>query len=195
VSTRFLTPHDGPSARGAGALFCASWNHMKGITYLVDAFTRLFDSGRAVPLSVLGAGVPAREILAAFPERVRPSVTVIDRVDEERVISEYRRHDLLVFPSTYEGFGLVLLEAMSQALPVVTTPVGCAPELVRDGDSGVVVPIRDGEALARAVRRLMDSPAERTRIGANGAAAVSSMSWRRTAERTIEVYQKALAGA
>jgi glycosyltransferase involved in cell wall biosynthesis len=195
VSSRFLVPDRAPVARGGGALFGGSWALMKGITYLVGAFTELVDRGRAVPLTVLGPGVPSRDVMAAFPERVRPHVTVIDRVPEEQVVAAYRRHDLLVFPSTYEGFGLVLLEAMSQGLPVVATPVGCVPDLVRDGDTGVIVPVRDGMALADAVIRLMDSPSDRARIGANGAAAVASMSWHRTAERTVEAYRKALAAA
>ena len=66
-------------------------------------------------------------------------------------------------------------------------------DLVRDGETGIIVPSRDGHALATAVTRLMDSPDERARLGANCAARVSGMSWKRTAERTVEVYAKALA--
>jgi glycosyltransferase involved in cell wall biosynthesis len=112
---------------------------------------------------------------------------------EDRVVAEYRRHDIMVFPSTYEGFGLVVLEAMSQGLPVVATPVGCAPMLIRNDENGVIVPLRDGAALSAAVARLMDSTAERARLGANAAAAVASLSWRRTAERTVDVYRGAIA--
>ena len=71
-------------------------------------------------------------------------------------------------------------------------PVGCVPDLVRDGDTGVIVPLRNSAALAEAVTRLMAAPAARARLGAAGAAAVASMSWARTAQRTIEVYVKAL---
>lgn len=194
VSDRFLAPSPEAAAeRGGGVLFCGSWDHMKGTPYLVDAFRQLADTGRPVPLTVLGPGLPARDVLAAFPESVRSHVTVIDRVAEDRVVTEYRRHDLLVFPSTYEGFGLVLLEAMSQGLPAVATPVGCAPEIVRNGQTGTIVPPRDGTAIANAVRRLMDSSEERLRLGAAAAVAVSSMSWRKTAERTVDVYLKAIA--
>jgi glycosyltransferase involved in cell wall biosynthesis len=194
VSDRFLTDAPADAPRGAGVLFCGAWDHVKGIAYLVDAFQRLAAGGRPVPLTILGPGPAAHEVLAAFPSDVRPHVTVVDRVPEDRVIAEYRRHDLLVFPSTYEGFGLVVLEALSQGLPVVATPVGSVPGLVRDGETGVVVPPRDGAALAAAVRRLMESPADRARMSANAVAAVRSLSWRRTAERTIDVYRRALAG-
>jgi glycosyltransferase involved in cell wall biosynthesis len=194
VSDRFLRRSGPEIARGGGALFCGSWDDMKGVSYLIGAFQLLAESGRPVRLTILGPGVPSRDVLAAFPDGVRPYVTVIERVPEERVITEFRRHDLLVFPSTYEGFGLVVLEAMSQGLPVVATPVGCVPQLVRDGESGIVIPPRDSTAVAAAVARLMESGDERARLGANAAAAVSSMTWRRTAERTLEVYRKAIAG-
>jgi glycosyltransferase involved in cell wall biosynthesis len=193
VSDRFLADRPAAPPRGAGALFCGAWDRVKGTPYLVRAFEHLAARGGAVPLTILGCGVPARDVLASFSERARPHVTVIDRVPEDRVVEEYRRHDLLVFPSTYEGFGLVVLEAMSQGMPVVATPVGCVPDLVVDGETGVIVPPRDGDALAAAITRLMASPSMRARLGSNAADAVSEMSWRRTAARTVDVYTRALA--
>ena len=192
VSTRFIRLAPAGQPRGGGALFCGTWDHVKGVSYLVDAWTRLHDAGDVIPLTVLGPGLPFAQVLDSFPARVRPSVTVIDRLPEEGVIAEYRRHDLLVFPSTYEGFGLAVLEAMSQAMPVVATPVGCAGELVVDDVTGVCVPPRDAVAIANAVRRLMSDAALRERLGAAAAAAVSGMTWRCTAERTLAVYTCAL---
>lgn len=192
VSDRFLGGYCATAPRGAGALFCGAWDRVKGTTYLVSAFQRLAEQGRPVPLTILGCGIPAADVRAALPEVLRPHVTIVDRVSEEEVVAQYRRHDLLVFPSTYEGFGLVVLEAMSQGLPVVATPVGCVPDLVRDGETGVIVPLRDSTALAEAVTRLMESSSTRTRLGAAAAAAVAPMSWRVTAARTIEVYMRAM---
>jgi glycosyltransferase involved in cell wall biosynthesis len=193
VSGRFLATSSARAIRGSGALFCGSWDFTKGITYLAAAFSTLADEGRPIPLTVLGPGVPAGLVLSAFGEAARPHVTVIDRVSEEQVVEEYRRHDVLVFPSTYEGFGLVVLEAMSQGLPVIATPAGCAPDLVTSGETGVMVPFRNSRALADAVTRVMSSPEERARFGIAAAARVSAMSWKQTAERTVDVYGKALA--
>lgn len=193
VSGRFLAHSPQGATRGSGALFCGSWDLTKGISYLAAAFSRLAQEGRPVPLTVLGPGMAADVVRNAFSEKARPYVKVVERVAEEQVIDEYRRHDLLVFPSTYEGFGLVVLEAMSQGLPVVAAPAGCAPDLVRDGETGSIVPFRDAQALASAVARIMSSPAERARLGANCAARVAGMSWKRTAARTLEVYARALA--
>ena len=193
VSDRFLDGVPVSPARGAGMLFCGTWDFVKGTPYLVDAFDRLAAEGRPVPLTILGPGIPADAVLRAFSDAARPFVTVIDRVPEERVVEEYRRHDALLFTSTYEGFGLVALEAMSQGLPIVATPVGCVRDLVRDGENGIIVPPRDSAAIAAAVRRLIDAPAERVRMGTAAAAAVAGMSWRRTAAHTVDVYRRALA--
>lgn len=193
LSEHFLG-HPAPAgARGAGALFCGTWDHAKGIQYLVRAMDLLVERAHAVPLTILGPGVPASDVMAAFSERSRPLVTVIDRADESRVRDEYRRHDLLVFPSSYEGFGLVVIEAMSQGLPVVATPVGCAATLVRGGETGVQVPPRDATAIADAVATLMQSAEERRRLGENAARAVAEMSWRHTARLTLDFYEKTLA--
>lgn len=193
VSARYL--HDRPPAgpRGDGLLFCGSWDQMKGIAYLVAAFELLHARGSRMLLTVLGPGVAQATVTAAFSEAARPFVRVIDRVPEDEVVRLYRSHDVLLWTSTYEGFGLVLLEAMSQELPVVTTPVGCAPALVRDGENGLIVPPRDPGAIVVAVERLMGDADERRRLGAAGARSVSGMTWRATAERTLEVYRKAIA--
>src|SRR5262249_14417687 len=172
-----------------------SWDHVKGIAYVVRAFERLHERGRAFRLTVLGPGVPESRVLDDFAERVRPFVRVVARVPEADVIEMYRRHDLLLWTPTYEGFGLVLLEAMSQKLPAVATPIGCAPTIVRDGENGLLVPVRDPEAAAAAVERLMDDPPARRRMGEAARAAVAGMTWRATALRTLDVYARARSAA
>lgn len=194
VSSRYLDDRpDGPIQRGAGLLFCGTWDHAKGIAYLVGAVERLHARGRRLPLTILGPNVPESVVLAAFSPAVRASVRVIARVPEEEVVAVYRSHDILLWTSTYEGFGLVLLEAMSQRMAVIATPVGCAPAIVRDGVSGVIVPPRDPDALVSAVERLMDDQALRARLGSEAARSVGGMTWRATAERTIELYRRTIA--
>ena len=194
ISERFLAsapPADAP--RGAGLLFCGSWDFVKGTPYLCTAMSRLHARGHRMPLTVLGPGVPAEIVLNAFDEAVRPFVTVVDRASEDRVMAEYRRHDALVFPSTYEGFGLVVIEAMSQRLPVIATSVGCASTLVRDGETGFKVPVRDADAIVKAVLRLRDNPEVAGRVAEAARAAVSGMTWRATGEKTLDVYRAAIA--
>jgi glycosyltransferase involved in cell wall biosynthesis len=78
------------------------------------------------------------------------------------------RAALFVLPSVEEGISLALLEAMARGLPTVATRVGGNPEVVVDGETGLLVPARDPEALARALLRLLDDPETRLRLGAAG---------------------------
>lgn len=195
VSAAFLEKPGAPSQRGRGLLFCGSWTHMKGIADLVKAYARLQADGRVVPLTVLGPGLDAAAVRRDFPEHLRPRVTVVPRAPEADVIQAFREYDVLLWPSTYEGFGLVLLEAMSQGMAVVATPVGCAASLLRDGDNAIVVPTRNPEAIGAAASRLLDDEDLRRRLGAAARSTVADMSWRRTAERTIETYRLAMAHA
>src|SRR5262245_8763706 len=200
VSAGFLAdvpPPDQP--RGRGVLFCGTWDATKGVTYLASAFSRLVESGVTLQpagtpaaLTVLGGGVAADQIRAAFPEAARPRVTIVERVAEEEVVAAYREHDVLAFPSTYEGFGMVLLEAMTQRLAVVSTPAGCGASLVHHEETGLIVARRDVGALADALARLLADPALRARLSDAAFRQVRDMSWTRTAQGTLAVYERAL---
>ncbi|MFN2633941.1 MAG: glycosyltransferase, partial [Thermoanaerobaculia bacterium] len=73
-----------------------------------------------------------------------------------------------------EGFGIVFLEAMAASLPIVAARAAAVPELVVDGESGILVPPGDPEALAAALGRLLRDPAERRRLGDRGRRRVAS---------------------
>jgi glycosyltransferase involved in cell wall biosynthesis len=196
VSRGFLDQAPPPDApRGRGLLFCGSWDRMKGIDYLAAAMGILARDGARWPLTVLGPGAPEDVVISAFPAEARPLVTVVPRADEDEVMRHYREHDLLLQTSTYEGFGMVVVEAMSQRLPVVATTVGAAPALMAGGRGGILIPPRQPEAVAAAVRRLMEDAPLRRRMANDAHAAVRGMSWTATAQKTLEVYEAAIADA
>lgn len=195
VSERFLA--DAPPAdarRGRGLLFCGSWDDVKGISYLADAFSALATSMPSARLTILGAGAPAATVRARFAPHAREAVTVLPRVDEEEVMRHYREHDGLVLPSTYEGFGMVVIEAMSQRLPVIATPVGCVPGIVRDGVSGLIVPARSAAALGAAMERLLQEPGLGRRLAEAAYPQAAAHTWARTAAETLAAYRAAIAG-
>ena len=88
-----------------------------------------------------------RKVLRRCPETVH----FAGRLSPEHVLARYRQADALVFPTLCDGFGMVVTEAFSQGLPVITTPRAGAADLVREGINGFVVPAADPEALARAL--------------------------------------------
>lgn len=194
VSDSFLNSAPPDNAqRGRGILFCGTWTGMKGIDYLAPAFTQLADRESNARLSILGGAITEAAIRGFFPERVQSKITVLPRTDEAEVMVHYRTHDVLVFPSTYEGFGMVLLEAMSQRLPVASTPVGAAIRLVEDGTTGLIAPPRDSAALANTLQRMLSDSDLRRRLAANAFERVRHMNWRRTAEQTLDLYHEAIA--
>lgn len=194
VSARFLS--DAPSGaepRGGGLLFCGTWTGVKGVTYLAEAFARMVASGTRVNLTVLGGGIPEADIRAAFTRESQPLLTIRERASEDAVMQAYRSHDVLVWPSTYEGFGMVVLEAMSQRLPIVATPSGCAASLIASERTGLLVTPRDAAGLAVALTRMLSDHALRTRCAGAAADAVKTMTWTATARQTLTVYEQARA--
>jgi glycosyltransferase involved in cell wall biosynthesis len=81
---------------------------------------------------------------------------------------------------------------MSQRLPVVVTPVGGARALVSDGQTGLMVPPRDPQALANALLRLLDDPGMRMRLAEAAFERVRGMTWAATAQQTVDAYTAAL---
>jgi glycosyltransferase involved in cell wall biosynthesis len=123
-------------------LFAGSLGQRKGLSYLLRAIDLL--PGR-VTLTLLGARVSTGcAPLEAALRRHRwiPTLPLAE------VLREMARHDVLVFPSLFEGFGLVLLEAMAQGLPIVATAHTAAPDLITEGREGFIVPVRSAEAIA-----------------------------------------------
>ena len=193
VSRRYFEHPPSPSApRGRGILFCGTWTPVKGVVYLADAFARLVRAGRNVNLTILGGAVAPDIIQSAFPAEARTLLTVVDRVPEDAVMTAYREHDVLAWSSTYEGFGMVIVEAMSQRLPIVATPSGCASSLIHHERTGLSVPPRDGAALAAALERMLSDRDLARRCADAAFEQVRGMTWTRTAERTLEVYRKAM---
>jgi glycosyltransferase involved in cell wall biosynthesis len=112
---------------------------------------------------VVGDGPMRRQFQRQVEELGIASVVVFtgERQDVPRLLASMT---VFVQPSLEEGASLVLLEAMAAALPVVVTPAGSVPELIVDGENGLIVPMRNSQALADAVIRLLDDPALAHRI-------------------------------
>ena len=94
------------------------------------------------------------------------------------------RQDVLVFPSLFEGFGLVILEAMSRGLPVITTAHTAGPDLIEDGHDGFLVPIRSAAAIAEKLEGLRREPAR--------LAAMREAARTKAAARTWDAYRRLL---
>lgn len=122
-------------------LFVGSLGQRKGLSYLFAACNTLKG---AVELTVIGQKPTTS--CAALDHELR-GVRWLPSCPYHQVLVEMARHDVFVFPSLFEGFGLVLLEAMAMGLPVITTPHTAGPDLIDDGVQGFIVPIRSATAI------------------------------------------------
>ena len=103
------------------------------------------------------------------------------------------RADVFVHSSRWEGFGIVLLEAMLARLPIVATRVSAVPEVVADGETGLLVEPGDVDAFAAALGALLRDPERASALGESGyARARAEFSVARMTERTIDVYREAV---
>jgi glycosyltransferase involved in cell wall biosynthesis len=177
-----VNPAD-PVPPEARVLLCVSrLERQKGVDIAIRAL-------RDIPgahLVVLGEG-PERDALERVARELDVPVYLPGRVPD--VAAWLRRASLLVHPARWEGFGLALLEAMLSSLPVVATRVSSIPEVVVDGETGLLVPPDDPEALAAAVKQVLADPSG---YGVRGRErARREFSVPKMADRTLAVYESA----
>jgi glycogen synthase len=161
---------------------------------LVDAFGRMRD--HAAHLVVVGDG-PLRRVVQSAVQRspARCRITVTGFVPHTDVPGVLASLDVLVLPSVYEEMGSILVEAMASGLPVVASRVGGIPDVVEDGETGLLVPPGDVAALAAALDELVGDPRRRELLCAAARRRAEEYSWPQLASRVAELYEAARAGA
>lgn len=158
----------------------------KAVGDLVEAMVSL-PGGTLV---VVGEG-PHRDRLERQAREAGVRTTFLgSRDDVEHVLPSF---DVFVLPSRWEGEPLALLEAMAAGLPCVATATSGSKEVLRDPALGVLVPLGEPAAIARAVAVLRSDPALRDSLGNAARQAVEGRSWRSTAARLLQVYDEVLA--
>ena len=137
-------------------LFVGGLTQHKGIGYALDAIKLL---GTAVDFTMVGQRVGRSPCIESAIREHR----WIPSIPHEGVLREMAQNDVLLLPSLSEGFGLVMLEALSRGVPVITTRNSGGPDIIRDGEDGFFVPIRSAEAIAE---RLVLLDRDRDRLDA-----------------------------
>ncbi len=173
--------------RGAGplrVLFLGTVSLQKGVHYLLQAAHSFDSSGLKLSL-IGGATADGHELLQRFAHPGEWKGRV-QRAELRTILSA---HDVLVLPSVQDGFGAVICEAMAAGLPVIATENTGAPDVIRDGIDGFIVPARSVDALQKALAVLVS---DRDRCVAMGEAAASGIatqrSWDRFADDMLNEY-------
>jgi glycosyltransferase involved in cell wall biosynthesis len=196
---------DGPKAipadRSLKVLFVGRLEERKGIRYLIDAVPEVARNVPNVRFIILGDdtnnGKGQSSVMAELKETiVRNScgqyVEFIPRVPLAELADYYRSADVCVVPSVYDNSPYTCLEAMSCGKPVIGTSSGGTREYIVHDESGMIVPPRDAESLARALVKLLREGDERKRLGNNARKRVIEKFHRdEIARQTVELYHEA----
>ena len=167
---------------------------LKGLSYLLEAVAKL-RTERDVTLTIIGK--PRENASNDIIDRLglRPHIEFVSGVPDERIVELYAEAELAVVPSLYEGFSLPAIEAMSTGICLVATDGGALPEVTgRDGETVLQCKAGDVDAMVAVIRRGLDDPALRERVGAAGRQrVVERWSWKHCAQLTVEQYREVLA--
>jgi glycosyltransferase involved in cell wall biosynthesis len=168
-------------------LFVGRLGQGKGLSYLLEAARRL--EGVGVSLTMVGQTPPNCHALAPYRHLFRH----VPHVPRAELRELYRQADVFVFPTLYEGMGLVVLEAMASGLPVITTPNGPG-DVVRDGVDGFLVPPRDLGAIVDRMERLRADPELRAEMGRNARQRAQEFTWAAYRQAAVTQLQNWLEG-
>jgi glycosyltransferase-like protein len=169
----------------------------KGSDALVQAIATLKESGRHPVLAVVGGHsfqdyrAYRDRVLASLPGlglRLDDDVVLLGTVPDAELPGWYAAADVLAFPSTKEGWGLAVLEAMSAGLPVVTSDLPVFREFLSPGRDALMVPVDDPPALAAALARALDDPDLAARLRDAALTTAERFSWARSAAEHQALY-------
>ena len=181
-------------------LFVGRHIERKGIRYLIEAAKYL--PRDQFEIRIVGVGDLTDELKKLASESATPNSAEIiftGKLSPEALANEYKTANVFTLPAIVdskgdtEGLGVVLIEAMELGLPIVASNVGGIPDVVIDGETGILVPEKDPEALANAYKRLASNPELISQLLAGAQKRINEcFTWDGIIQRQIEVYNKVL---
>lgn len=141
----------------------------KGLEYLIEAVAIL---GREYIVTIIGNDKDDLSYANNLKNQVKrldlgKKVFFLGRISKSELYKQYEENDIFVLPSLWEGYGVVLMEALAFGLPVVATNVGAIPELIVHKHNGLLVPAEDSKKLSEALKNIIDDPTRRKIYGDN----------------------------
>lgn len=176
-------------------LFVGVLHTKKGPDVLIKAMPRILNEHPNTELVLIGHGAMRYELEKLAKEtRVQNSVVFTGYIEERLKPLYYKAADVFCLPSTItsESFGIVNLEAMASGIPVVASRIGGIPDIVKNGENGLLMPPEDSQALADSIIFLLDNEGVRQKMGENGRRKAENYTWDKVAQRTETVYKKLL---
>lgn len=198
IDTQLFSPNATPLEQWRDGklniLFVGRLEKRKGVKYLLGAFREV---KRRLPASRLILVGPGNRLRKKYEKQVAQysldDVVFAGPVSLAELPHYYQTADVFCAPATgHESFGIVLLEAMASAKPVVASSINGFASLIGDGVEGLLVPPEDETALAESLLRLLEDKNLRIKMGSNGRAKAEDHDWEKVSRRVIDVYNRLL---
>ena len=174
-------------------LFVGVIEPKKNLECLVEAFSLLRQNsplGKELQLVIAGGKGWLSENLYRKVQELHFDKQIIFTgfVPDDDLPYLYTGAEVFVFPSIYEGFGLPVIEAMAYGVPVVTSNISSLPEIA--GNAGILVDPKNPEAICDGITEVLSHPQKKEQMKHDGLVQAQQFSWKRTAEKTYQVYQE-----
>lgn len=192
---RFRPASTEPDRRAPVMVVARNLEALYDIGTALRAFARIRATLPAAKLAIAGSGAEHARLLALAQELgVVQAVEFRGRLDRDAMAALYRSASLVLNPSRVDNMPNSVLEAMASGVPVVSTDVGGVPFILRDGATGVLVPVGDPDAMAQAALRLLGSPTEWRSIRDAALVDVQQYAWAEVREQWSSIYAAAISG-
>lgn len=163
----------------------------KGVHYGSPALNTILQRYPQVSVSFLGTECPEANVYADFDPAVHDRIQIVPRYCHETLPSLLKGHQIKLFPTISEGFGVALVEAMACGLAPITTATPGPLEIVQDGQDAIVIPCRDQVAIEQALDRLITDRGYLEQLRYKAYETAQTYSWRRIAQNNLACYEKA----
>lgn len=173
-------------------LFVSQWRPHKGLPELIKAYEIICQKHNNIQLVLTGGGKQDFQNIIELVERAKKTLPIVTTgfIEDEDLAVLYNHATALVFPSHYEGFGLPPIEAASLKLPTIATNTSSLPEVL--GDAGIYFKSGDEKELAQKMEQILTETGLRSKMSEKVMLRAKQFSWRKTAQETLNVYQKIL---
>ena len=169
-----------------------SFIERKGIKYSIPALNNILKRFDNVEMSFLGTGCAESKVLSNFSADVRHKITVVSSYKHQVLPELLKAHQIELFPSLSEGFGLALIEAMACGLaPIATSTLGLE-ELLEDRHNSILIPPRNSQAIEAALEELILDRSQLDRMRRNAYRTAQDYSWVSIVQKNLASYEKVL---
>jgi glycosyltransferase involved in cell wall biosynthesis len=166
---------------------------VKGIEYLIGAMPKVLEKFPEAKLVLIGEG-PERENLKTQISnlKIENSVEFKGALPHEKIPEELAKSEVFVLPSISEGMGIVIVEAQAVGIPVIGTNVGGIPDIIKNGENGILVEPKNPKELADAIIKIFSEPEFAQKLVKNAKVNLEKYDWQNIAQKVNSIYQELL---